>query len=120
MPADTTLEKAVTFTACEAKTSLTDSEIAATVRSVAGAAGVTDRIELMVLLAACKLGKDHGGPCASWVAISHDHSGDPATAWLRWSEKTRAIDWLAYCITGNCLLFRGHAGRCRLGRRSET
>lgn len=36
MPADAALENAVTFTPCEAETSLTDADVAAIVRGMAG------------------------------------------------------------------------------------
>jgi hypothetical protein len=100
------------ITPCEAETSLTDADIAAIVRGMAGGGDSAHDITTIVLTADCRLGKGHGGPCACWVASARDGFGDTATAWLRWSRLDRAVDWLVDCVTAGCPLFRGHAGGC--------
>lgn len=112
----------MTFTACGAETSLTDGEIVAIVRGMAGSSDCTEVINVILLVVDCRLSANHQGPCAAWAANARDGFGDEATAWLRWTETVlaeplgtltvRAIDWLADCISVGCPLFRGHAGDC--------
>jgi hypothetical protein len=101
------------FTACERETVLTDAEIAAIVRGMAGSSDSAHHIDVIVLFADCRLSKGHDGPCACWVAHARDGFDDTATAWLRWSETARGVDWLANCVIVGCPLFRGHAGDCQ-------
>jgi hypothetical protein len=102
----------MTFTACAAETSLADAEIVAIVRGMAGSADVAEGISAILLVVDCRLGRHHQGPCAAWAANARDGFGEEATAWLRWTETARAIDWLADCVSVGCPLFRGHAGDC--------
>jgi hypothetical protein len=102
----------MTFTPCEAETSLADAEIVAIVRGMAGSADCAEGISVILLAVDCRLNRHHQGPCAAWAANARDGFGTEATAWLRWSETARTVDWLADCMTAGCPLFRGHQGDC--------
>lgn len=116
MPAE---ETTATFVACAAETGLTDADIAAIVRQSANAHGNAESIQIIVLDAVCRLAEGHGGPCADWVAQAAGRDGGNETAYLRWTKDARAIDWLTSCLTGLCLLFRGHRGPCNRGEDGE-
>jgi hypothetical protein len=111
IPADIT-PGAAEFAACETETALADADIVAIVRSMAGSGDSAHDITTIVLWADCMLSKGHDGLCACWVASARDGFGDPSTAWLRWSETARSVDWLADCVIVGCPLFRGHVGDC--------
>jgi hypothetical protein len=105
----------VSFEKCGITTDLTDTEIAAIIRQLAGPGGVAENIQTIAVDATCMLSSRHAGPCAGYVADAVDDLGDPAstaTAWLRWSGDERVIDWLVGCVSQSCFLFRGHAGGC--------
>ena len=93
---------------CYRETELTDAEIAAIVRSAAvnGMAGPFGMIDST---ADCILAAGHQGDCLAWVAYL---AGKPGSAWLRWSDGGRRVDWLADCLAEDCSLYQGHPGEC--------
>lgn len=96
---------------CGMTTELTDAELAAIVRGAMDGDGITGRFEAISADAQCRLAEHHGGDCASWQASLIN---EPGAAWFRWGD-SRRVDWLADCVTGGCVLYRGHPGRCDEG-----
>jgi hypothetical protein len=101
------------FTACGIETDLTDTEIAAIIRQLAGTSGYAENIQAIATSARCALSDRHGEPCADYVADVGDDNGGTVSAWLRWSGDDRRIDWLVVCASPACDLFRGHGGDCK-------
>jgi hypothetical protein len=100
------------LTECDIRTSLTDPELAAIIRTAADEDGLTGEFYTIALHANCTLEAGHEALHAGWIATTNGEVG--ATCWLRWEETARYIDWLASCVQSDCLLYRGHLGGCNL------
>lgn len=97
----------MTFTACGDGTAMTDGEIIALHRWLAGHR-TGEAFVLYDTLAACGLAGRHAGEHAGLIGVLGGRTG---RAWLRWGD-WRRVDWLADCGRGNCELFEGHPGAC--------
>lgn len=116
----------MSFNPCHVETSLTDTDLAAVIRSAADGDGMSGPVKVSVAGAACMLEAGHSPDCGSWIA-SLDDDGTTTTAWLRWNINgpapqdpdiepdcpRRRVDWLVDCRVPGCILFRGHPGACR-------
>jgi hypothetical protein len=96
---------------CDARTPLSDEEIAGIFRAAADENGLVGPVELLVIDGRCVVAGDH-----------EEHADDLAVdkrrterLWLRWDPGgQRVLEWLAGCLThGECVLFAGHAGKCQ-------
>ena len=108
------------FRNCAAETSLSDTEIAQIIRSVAVNDGAALNLFAVGTSATCQLERVHGGDCGGWVAtIGPDtEETDARNCWLRWGDARRTLAWLHDCpVNGllGCLLYEGHPGECAPG-----
>ena len=101
----------MTFTDCEAKTDLTDAEIAAIVRASPGQKnGMAGEFGFITVDAQCVLAGDH----AEHLAQVADRGLAPQGAWFRWDpDGNRTLAWIDGCPLPDCVLFAGHPGGCQ-------
>jgi hypothetical protein len=92
---------------CAGRAKVTDAEIIAVYH--AAFAHKTGKGLVMELADDCALTVRHEGDCAAHVGCL---GGYPASAWIRWDEISRRVDWLADCPADGCALFLGHPGDC--------
>jgi hypothetical protein len=101
----------MTFTDCEAKTDLTDAEIAAIVRASPGQSnGMTGEFPFITIDAQCVLAGDH----AEHAGQVGEAFAAESKAWFRWdSDGNRTLAWIDNCPVPDCVLFAGHPGGCQ-------
>lgn len=99
------------FGSCDARTPLSDAEIAGIFRATADENGLVGRVELLVIDGRCVVAGDHAEH-ADDLAVAENGTD---RAWLRWDDSgRRVLEWLPGCLAhSECVLFAGHAAKCQ-------